>query len=311
MSISPILLITFNRPDTTSKVLQAIQLAMPKKLYIFRDGPRDEVDVKLCAEVDTLVDSMLNWDCDVRLMRLDSNLGCGRGPYEAMKWAFEYEEKLIILEDDCVPATSFFSYCDYLLDKFCDDSRIWVVSGDNYCEQYPMPNDYVFTRYAHSQGWGTWKRCFLELDLSMKKWDEFNHRMYIKSILPDNEAEFFLRIFKRVVQDTHAKDHVWDFQFGFAVMANNGLGITPRKNLVSNIGYVGTHSSQRNRIHDRNVDHEFSIQTEPSCVVADYWHDRYHFEHHWNANSKRSLLSRMINMTNRIVRGILRRFDHN
>ena len=41
---APVLLITFNRPDTTRKVFDAIRKAKPSKLYIFNDGPREGND---------------------------------------------------------------------------------------------------------------------------------------------------------------------------------------------------------------------------------------------------------------------------
>ena len=37
---TPILLITFNRPSHTQKVLESILNAQPKDLYVFQDGAR-------------------------------------------------------------------------------------------------------------------------------------------------------------------------------------------------------------------------------------------------------------------------------
>ena len=56
----PVLLITFNRPEHTLKVLEAILAAQPKDLYVFQDGAREgnaEDDVK-CGEVRQLVTSL-------------------------------------------------------------------------------------------------------------------------------------------------------------------------------------------------------------------------------------------------------------
>ena len=53
MSDIPILLITFNRPEHTRRVLESIMAAQPKDLYVFQDGAREgnENDIKKCAEV--------------------------------------------------------------------------------------------------------------------------------------------------------------------------------------------------------------------------------------------------------------------
>lgn len=300
MKESAVLLITFNRPDTTREVLKALQVAKPKRLYVFSDGARNEEEEKVCQKVRELVTEMVNWDCDLRRKVSEKNLGCGPGPFTAMNWAVEEEDRIIILEDDCVPSPAFFPYCNYLLEKYLNDERIWIVSGNNYCPEFPLPADYAFTRYAHSQGWATWRRCIKSVDLSMRKYPEFKERKLMYSLLPKNEAEFFLKKFDRIYQDKNAMSHIWDFQFGFNIRANYGIGILPKSNLVKNIGYMGTHSEKKNRFHDRAVDDSYKIVTEPSCVVPDYLHDRYHFKHHW-MKMKNSLAKRIINKIVRVA----------
>lgn len=292
MQESAVLLITFNRPDTTKEVLKALQAARPKRLYVFSDGARNKQEESVCQEVRNLVEQMVDWDCDLRLKYMDRNLGCGPGPFAAMNWAVEEEDRIIILEDDCVPSPAFFPYCDYLLEKYLDDERIWIVSGNNYCPEYPLPADYAFTRYAHSWGWATWRRCIRQIDLSMSNFPEFRERKLMYSTLPKKEADFFMLIYEKTYADKSRLSHIWDIQFGFGVRANGGWGIMPRCNLVKNIGYMGTHSETKNRFHDRAVDESFKITQEPACVVPDYLHDRYHFLNHWWKPNHRNVLQK-------------------
>ena len=83
--------------------------------------------------------------------------------------------------------------------------------------------------------------------------------------------------------------NIWDFQFGFAVTSNGGLCIAPKKNLVTNIGYWGTHSETKSHFHDRPVDETFKITSHPDFVLCDVNYDAYHFKHHWNKNVKTNL----------------------
>ena len=60
-----VLLIAFNRPETTQKVFDAIKKAKPQKLYFAVDAPRngnieDERNVIRVKEIINQVD----WDCD-------------------------------------------------------------------------------------------------------------------------------------------------------------------------------------------------------------------------------------------------------
>ena len=52
---SAVLLITFNRPDTTKEVLKALQTVKPKRLYVFSDGARNPEEEKVCQKVRDIV----------------------------------------------------------------------------------------------------------------------------------------------------------------------------------------------------------------------------------------------------------------
>jgi hypothetical protein len=50
----------------------------------------------------------------------------------ALDWFFRECESGIVLEDDTVPASSFFPYCAELLDRYRHDDDVWMVSGSNF-----------------------------------------------------------------------------------------------------------------------------------------------------------------------------------
>ena len=93
----PILFIIFKRYDTTLKVFNKIRSIKPQKLYIAADAPRFEAEKEKCLQTRSIVDN-IDWDCDVKLLYHDKNLGCKYGPYTAINWFFQYEKEGIILE---------------------------------------------------------------------------------------------------------------------------------------------------------------------------------------------------------------------
>ena len=121
-----ILFLVFNRLDTTKKVFKAIRQAKPPRLYIAADGARANKKGE-CKNVQLVRDYIMqnvDWDCDVKTLFRDKNLGCKYAVGGAITWFFETEEQGIILEDDCLPSQSFFWYCEELLDRYKEDKSL-------------------------------------------------------------------------------------------------------------------------------------------------------------------------------------------
>ena len=299
---APILLIAFNRPETTQKVFNAIKKVKPQKLYFAVDAPRethqeDERNVEMVKEIIEQVD----WACEVKKRFAEINQGCGPGPYNAISWVFESEDRAIILEDDCVPAVSFFGYCDELLERYKNDTRIWLISGNNYNEEaVTTKHSYFFSRYGHSWGWATWRRCWQYMDLTMSKWPLLIEQDLFKSAFRTaKEARFFQKKLDDIYRNESSRNHIWDYQFMLTLKSNDALTIVPKKNLVSNIGYLGTHSELKNIFHDRPVDENYTIISHPDFVLCDIDYDTYHFEHHWNR--KTPLLIKLLRKIKRVL----------
>jgi hypothetical protein len=129
----PVLLIIFNRLESTKKVFREIAKAKPRQLFVAADGPRPNhpEDIEKCRLTRAVIDEV-DWECDVHKNYSDVNLGCGQRPATGISWVFEHEERAIILEDDCVPHLTFFRFCEELLERFHDDERVMQICGNNF-----------------------------------------------------------------------------------------------------------------------------------------------------------------------------------
>jgi len=301
---APVLLIVFNRPDTTQIVFDAIRRAKPKKLYVSADAPRigNENDRENCRKTREIVKNV-DWDCEVYYQFHEENLGCGLGPVSAISWVFQKEDRAIILEDDCVPALSFFPYCNELLERYKDDNRIWVISGNNYNEERKVgDSSYFISRYGHSWGWATWRRAWNHFDHKMTLFEKFIEQNQIYNAFSDKkQAKFFLKKYTRLYSNPSVLSHIWDFQFGFAVISNGGLSIVPAKNLVSNIGYIGTHSVAKTPFHGRPVDENYKIAKHPDFILPCSFFDEYHFRKHWMKMGKMSIFRRIVRKIVKVI----------
>jgi len=132
----PILFLIFNRPDTTQKVFDVIKKIKPKQLFIAADGPRKnkEGELELCNKTRDII-KQIDWDCKLKTLFREENLGCGKSVSSAITWFFENVEEGIILEDDCLPNIDFFFYCKELLDYYRDNNEVMFIGGGQFSKR--------------------------------------------------------------------------------------------------------------------------------------------------------------------------------
>lgn len=279
---APVLLITFNRCDTTRKVFERIKKAKIKKLYIANDAPREGNvnDLENREAIKKMLDEV-DWECELHTKFHEQRQGNGFGPVAAINWAFENEEKLIILEDDSVPELAFFEYSNYLLDKYQNDTRIWCISGRQHWSNNKVMGDYdyIFSRFGHTFGWATWKRCWNHFDMHMKSWPEFLALGGFENIFFFKKEGELLNSFFNTFY--HRPITSWDARFVYTVMSNSGICIVPAKNLMKNIGIYGAHSSGSvTASHTMESYSDYKIEKEPPFVVLNRKYEELHFKRH-------------------------------
>lgn len=230
---TPILLLIFNRPDHTAKVFARIREVKPRYLFVAADGPRPmrPEDAEKCLIVRELVTNGVDWECELKTLFRDKNLGCGHGPADAISWFFNEVEAGIILEDDCLASHSFFKFCEILLKEYKDDSQVLAISGFNYFGEWRKKEiDYFFSD-GGNWGWASWRRAWHLFDFNMATWQTANEdtKERILQFYPD-----FENLYHKIVDQNY---DAWDIQWHYARLYHNGFSITPSVNLVQNIGF--------------------------------------------------------------------------
>jgi hypothetical protein len=243
-----VLFLVFNRLDTTKEVFEAIRQAKPPRLYIAADGARAS-RVGEAATVQAVRDyvvSHIDWECEVKTLFRDKNLGCKYAVSGAITWFFENEEMGIILEDDCLPRQSFFGFCEALLERYKHDQRISQISGVNLQSDYLANDDsYYFSRINNIWGWASWRDRWQDsYDIEMKKWPRIRDEGRMADWLCSSvEEKYWTNSFEQVYI---GKINTWDYQWVFGSWLQGRLSVMPRQNLISNIGFGpdATHTTE-------------------------------------------------------------------
>lgn len=214
--------------------MQAIREYRPTKLYLVADGPRQGKpgEVELCLQTRQVLDD-IDWDCDVVREYAETNLGLKKRVSSGLDLVFANESSAIILEDDCLPTPDFFRFCEFALERYADEERIALVSGNNF---NPLPKDadgYFFHTHANIWGWATWRRT----------WSTFKKSGYLNGI-PEGEIPALLssieppkvrKSFSRLV-GALGKLNSWAIPFAAFIYSRKLLCVTPGANLVTNVG---------------------------------------------------------------------------
>ena len=275
----PVLLIIFNRLETTKRVFAEIKKIRPQMLFIAADGPRQDRtgENEKCEEVRNYVINNIDWDCDIKTLFREKNLGCRLAVSSALDWFFTHVEHGIILEDDCLPEQSFFPYCKELLEHYRDNEKVFMISGNNFLlEPQTGKESYYFSRLTHVWGWASWRRAWATYDISLIDYPEFIENKTIEKVWnSQNVREYWLQCFNMVYEN---KLDTWDYQWTYNIWKHDGVCIAPCVNLVSNIGFGSeeTHGSpQKSKTVDRPLEVMNFPLIHPVSLKVDHAADDY------------------------------------
>lgn len=232
-----VLLIFFCRDDKFKQVFDVVKKARPSRLYLYQDGARvdhseDIIGIKKCREIAD--DKNINWNCKVQRFYQEKNYGCDPSEYIAQTWFFRNEEMGIILEDDDVPAQSFFKYCKELLEYYKNDSRINMIGGMNHLDiGSDFKGDYSFVLDIPIWGWASWRRVIDTWDPEYKWMKDPDKLKIIKTQLPLKEYNHFIKYCQK-----HCESGVAHYEtiLSSSMYINKRLSIIPKYNMISNIG---------------------------------------------------------------------------
>ncbi len=249
---TPILFLTYNKTDTTKKILKKILTIKPENLIISSDGGKnynENIDIlKLRNYIDNKTESL-------KLTKIynNNNLGCKKSVTNAIDESFKNFKKLIILEDDTLPSFEFFLFVQRMLKLYENNNEINIVSGYNYLTKSKSSQTHYFSRYTNIWGWGTWKNQWENrIELNNDTLNKFKSSNLNEVFHSEFEKDYFLERFDDVVYNGL---DTWDYGLVFSNFYQKKLSIYPKYNLVKNIGL-----GHKNATHTNNY-YKYLIST--------------------------------------------------
>ena len=234
MITAPVAVFCFNRPAELSRLLKLLEQVKPDHLLVVADGPRqgNSTDVENCRAVEDLYRN-LTWNCRVDYLVSTTNLGLMERFSTGLHWVFEKVDRAIILEDDCIPDKSFFSFATEMLERYQNDSSVGMIQGWSLFTRLPLRRDFYFSTRPKVWGWATWRRVVEDFDVKIPFWRDINQKQLLKS------KGFSFWEIPSVRNRIGSAERVgtWDYQWVAYLWFRGMRSLAPRKNLVMNIGF--------------------------------------------------------------------------
>jgi len=238
-----IALFVYNRPYHMQKVLEGLKANNISNLYIFSDGSKNEKDSEEVKEVRNLIKE-IEW-CETEVHVSFHNKGLAVSIVDGVNYILNKHDRVIVLEDDCVPSIDFVSFMEKCFDEYENIERVMSVSG--FSLPIKIPGDYqydiYFSRRFCSYGWGTWKRAwkYFRIDETfihqIEKSRSFRRRVV-------GAGEDLIPILKKQLKE---KIDSWAIFWFLSIIKRDGLCIYSATPRIKNVGFDGSgvHSKSR------------------------------------------------------------------
>lgn len=240
MSLAPIALFGYKRPEHLRRTLEALQvcpLARESELHVFIDGPKRVGDRPAVEKVRALVRNFKGF-AKVLVHERVENLGLARSVIDGVTELSRSHGRVIVVEDDLVVAPGFLTYMNRALQRYQDEPKIMQVSGYMFPVAHSEHVGSTFLcRVPTSWGWGTWDRAWKRLDLdsanllSLLKDQGRQHEFNVKGAYP---------YFEHLKLQAEGKMDVWGVRWYASMFVAGGLCVYPGQSMVQNIGMDGS-----------------------------------------------------------------------
>ncbi len=234
MTKPTVAIFVFNRPRETRALLDRLRVLGIESILVVGDGPRpgstnDKVE---CDEVRNLVNG-ITWANSVRSNFAEVNLGLEKRFTTGLSWVFSQVEEAIVLEDDCLPTRSFFSFAEHFLTVYKDDPTVGMIQGWTPLTGRFVPEGYFKSTRPKVWGWATWADVAKSFDGAIP---ELSKEAIVRRLLAVDYSRAQARRFARNLLRA-SEIGTWDYQWVWHLLSNNLKSISPTRNLVQNVGF--------------------------------------------------------------------------
>jgi|GEM_PF-6757999 len=232
-----VLIASFNRPANTRILLEKSLKSGSENIFIHIDGqPMGAKNQGVVESYQILFQNYAN-DSRVNFWIRDENNGAAGAITDAISWAFQFVEELLILEDDLEVNAELFSLTWKILEQFRGDPKYSSFSAFNPFRSSNNGNLLFASHISQTWGWATWKsnwEQFVDARMSWGSGNQYRELIDNTPFLNATEKKFWKL---RIDEIQSFPRHIWDFQWLIFNLVNCRFALYPSQSLSGNNGF--------------------------------------------------------------------------
>ncbi len=263
MRKTPVLLMTYRKPEFLSALHAVLLDYRPPKLYVAHNpaSAYDNYD-----EVMAVRRMVAEWRLPfpVEYVFHESHFPINESFHKSLDYVFSVEDNLIVLEDDTLPSPDFFTFCNTMIERHSGDDSVGRIVG---CTLGARASRHFSVRVPFSVfnwGWASWAGKWKQARATALPWGNDSHLQERLS----SANEFYSSFLPKLDMNTIT----WDVRLAWAQLLNNSDVLLPSDNLVVNRGF-GSKASftvmSQHRAGELTVDAGPVPASEPWPLVKD------------------------------------------
>lgn len=226
----PLIIVAFNRPDKLRQIVAAVrqQTVKPDLVIGVIDGSRSSTDeplVRACRR-----DMMLVAD---EIIERPNNFGCAANIMLATNDIVNRFDRFVLLEDDTLPAATWYEAMCLLLNRYEHDPQVGAVGSfpsilNGSLDDHP---DVIMSPRFSCWGWGSWRFKWTRVCADWLHYKQHGQPPWDTSKLPGHAGPDIVPLIQ-----TYQPGQLWDGLVAGSFLHHGLLQAITRYYLVHNIG---------------------------------------------------------------------------
>ena len=229
----PVLILGYRRFAEIAKIVDILAPSNPCCIIISIDGPRRE-GAESPTPLRFSLQNVIGPETNLVFEQQPENLGIAKHLHQAVTEVLSTHDSLLVLEDDCMPASGLYSYMAQALVAHQNDKTIGTVAADAHILTRRDSAYVESSMFPLTWGWGTWADRWSGFDVQLSR---FSQDEIDSAICGANASPFVRRHWKLRIRESIADTNMWDAQWTVFQWLNNYQTLNPSFPLINNVGH--------------------------------------------------------------------------